>query len=461
MRGILAFAPLVALSIGCGPDPSLGDGPWGRGTTKSAIIGGTPDSGDPSVIELLYTVGLSPSACNGSSACSQTCVDSTGQPCTSGATCLCGVSGKCTGELVGPHSVVTAGHCTDLTAGGTLSGAGGPALTLCTSQADVMALGSGTAPASGCNVDLFVLFDNMCTSTDTMSSCEKALIQYGDYIFGDQVANPRYDAMASQFPDSSANTDNDIGLVHLASATLANGRAEPGLLVFNRADLGPQCTDLGDLKYVGYGITDPSQGSSALSGRKYSVTHDAKVKDAWHIEADGPQPDPLQTCGVGTPQEPICMGDSGGPSFDGSGHIVGIASLGDTNCATIGVSTRIDAYATWIDTTMAGWGDPKNGTVLPMDSGATTGTDAGAPAAPEASAPEVAADASMAQPPPVTQQEGGMSAAMPQASGGSGGGCSIGVVDPEGRATGELALPLILASTFARRRRRVGIRRAT
>jgi hypothetical protein len=460
MRDILVFAPLVALSIACGPDPSRGDGPWGIGTTKSAIIGGTPDSDDPSVIELLYTVGLPPSACNAGSACSQTCADAAGQPCTSGPTCLCGVSGKCTGELVGPQSVVTAGHCTDLTAGGTLSGAGGPALTLCTSPADVMALGSGTPPASGCNLDLFVLFNNMCTSTDTMSSCEKALIQYGDYIIGDKLVNPGYNATASQFPDSSADTDNDIGLVHLTSTKLANGRAEPSLLVFNRTDLGPQCTDLGDLKYVGYGIIDPSQGSNALSGRKYTVTHDAKVKDAWHIEADGTQPDPLQNCGVGTAQEPICLGDSGGPSFDSAGHIVGISSLGDTNCATIGVSTRIDAYAAWIDTTMAGWGDPKNGSVVPMDSGATTGIDTGAPPAPEASLPEAAADASMTQPPPVPPEEGGIAAAaMLQASGGSSGGCSIAVVARDGRRAGEL-VPLLMLAAFARCRRRIGNWRA-
>jgi hypothetical protein len=450
MRDILVFAWLVVLSVGCGPNPSARGEPPDLGRATSAIIGGAIDSDDPSVIELLYVVGLPPSACDGGSACLQTCLDGTGQPCTSGASCLCGAGAKCTGELVGPHSVVTAGHCTDLTAGGTLSGAGGPALTLCTSRADATTLASGMAPSSGCNVAVFALFNNRCTTTDLMDSCEKNLIQYGDYIFADQVVNPGYDANASLL-GGSAGMDNDIGLVRLASSTLVSGGGEPGVLVFNRADLGPQCTDLGELKSVGYGITDASHGSNALSGLKYAVTHDAKVVDAWHIEADGSQSDPLQTCGPGSGEEPICMGDSGGPSFDAAGLIVGIASLGDTTCSTLGVSTRIDAYAAWIDTTMASWGDPKNGTAAPTtDSGAVdacqactgTGDDAGAPSGPEASTPDATADAF------TEEAEGGTGVTTGPSSGS--GGCSVGVVAPKGRPDAIVPL-LILATVLVRR----------
>lgn len=206
-----------------------GDGPLRIGTAKSAIISGTLDSDDPAVVELFYIVGLSPSACDGGASCSQSCFDSTGQSCTSGATCLCEVGATCTGELVGPRSVVTAGHCTDLAAGGTLSGPNGPALTLCTSPADVMALSAGTPPSSGCNVAAYAIFNNRCTSTDAMESCERALIQNGDYIIADAFVNPGYDAHTTPFPDSSADTDNDIGLVRLSSSTLENGAAEPNL----------------------------------------------------------------------------------------------------------------------------------------------------------------------------------------------------------------------------------------
>jgi MYXO-CTERM domain-containing protein len=457
MRDTLVFASLVGLSIGCGSSPSTESGVR-IGTVKSAIIGGTLDSSDSSVIELLYIVGLSPSDCNGTSTCLQTCMDiTTRQPCSSGASCRCGVGAVCSGELVGPHSVLTAGHCTDLVAGGTFSGPGGPQLKLCTSQADVQSLAAGTLPSSGCNIDAFAIFNNRCTTNDTMESCETALLQNGDYIRADQVVNPGYNPnVPSPFPTSAADTDNDIGLVHLSSATQANGNAEPALLLFNRDDLGAQCSDLGELKTVGYGITDPDAGKSALSGIKYTVTHDWRVRDTWHIEADGAQADGLQACGVGTGLEPTCEGDSGGPTFDSAGHIVGVTSYGDQGCVDIAVSTRTDAYASWIDSTMTGWGDPKNGTVVPVDSGAAgpcdacSGVDDGAAPLPEASAQSASADASV-QAEASMPEEGDAESATVQ--GHSTGGCSVGSTAPDrGQAVAVVPL-MMMATTFLRRRR--------
>ena len=446
MRNLLTFALLVGLAIGCGYDPPT-QGPAQKvGTTNSAIIGGDLDPGDPSVIELLYIVGLTPSDCDGGAACLQSCLDTTGQPCTSGATCRCGVSAGCTGELIGPHSVVTAGHCTDLTTGGTLSGPGGPALTLCTSESDARMLAAGTMPSSGCNIAALALFNNKCTTNDSMGSCESTLIQYGDYIVADQLVNPDYERKAVP-PYTATNNDNDIGLLHLTSTTLVNGGSEPGLLLFNRADLGTECTDLGGLKSVGYGITQPSQGSMALAGLKYEVTTDAKVKDAWHIEEDGAQAYPSQTCGPGTGDEPTCEGDSGGPSFDGNGFIVGITSLGDMSCTAYGESVRIDAYASWLDTTMAGWGDPANGAVAPVDSGSlydSPASDDAAPIGPDASATSVETEAS------AVEAEGGSDQPAVRSSGSSNGsgGCAVGAASPAGRRAGGLA-PLLIMTTLA------------
>jgi secreted trypsin-like serine protease len=47
-----------------------------------------------------------------------------------------------------------------------------------------------------------------------------------------------------------------------------------------------------------------------------------------------------------------CSGDSGGPAFvDRSGtiYVGGITSFGDAACRTYGVSTRVDAYESWLE----------------------------------------------------------------------------------------------------------------
>src|SRR5690606_35169171 len=46
-----------------------------------------------------------------------------------------------------------------------------------------------------------------------------------------------------------------------------------------------------------------------------------------------------------------CFGDSGGPAFvqrGGTWYLGGITSWGDAYCTQFGVSTRVDAYASWI-----------------------------------------------------------------------------------------------------------------
>jgi len=462
-----SLALLAALAVACGSaGPSDLDNS-GVGTTESPIIGGTLDATDSSVLEIFYISTYPLSACNGNASCLKGCfVPSTGQACSSGSSCVCGLGATCTGELIGPHTVVTAGHCTDLTAGGEVAGPGGPALTICSSTSDVMAVASGQ-PTSACNLDVFVLFDNKCTTNDIMSTCEQGLVTAGSYIVADKVINPGYDGSV-QPPYTATSNNNDIGLVHLGSSRLENGQAEPGILTFNRAALGAACSDLGSLRFVGYGVTTASAGSSAISGVKYSVTHDVRVKDTWHNEEDGAQADPQATCGPGSGEEPTCSGDSGGPSFDSAGVIVGITSLGDTACMSYGQDTRIDAYADWIDGVMAGWGDPKNGSPATPDAGsadgacgscrATTGTDSGGGSLADSSvrtgdggngagggSGDGAADASSGAA-DATGSSGGR-------SGGSG-GCAVGAAGSGGTEQGLTMMSVTFAVCFLARRRR-------
>ena len=474
MRHLAVLAVLLGVTpVACGSSGPADADPSGVGTSQSDIIGGSLDAMDRSVLELFYATSYPLSACDGNSTCLQGCFDSTsGQACTSGANCICGSGATCTGELIGPHTVVTAGHCTDLTAGGEVSGPGRPALTICSSSADVMAIVEGNTTSDGCNLAIFVLFNNACTTNDTMNTCESGLINAGNYISADSATNPGYEGSVNP-PYTATNNNNDIGLLHLASSTLKNGQAEPGILTFNRADLGAACTDLGNLKFVGYGITDPAQGMNAISGVKYDVTHDVRVKDTWHDEEDGAQASPLSTCGAGSGQEPTCSGDSGGPSFNSAGVIIGVTSLGDTGCSEYGQDTRIDAYASWIDGKIASWGDPKNGPSTPADAsadaksccGVTPGSDAGNRSGVDSSMPGAgggtAEDAETGRDSPGTD-DANASAGAGGSGGknGGGGGCGVaamGSLNTE-RDTTIMSL-MFVASLLARRQRRAPNRR--
>lgn len=57
--------------------------------------------------------------------------------------------------------------------------------------------------------------------------------------------------------------------------------------------------------------------------------------------------------GNGTGTGGPCSGDSGGPMFTnrgGSVYVSGVTSYGDIRCNNYGVSTRVDAYESWIET---------------------------------------------------------------------------------------------------------------
>ncbi len=322
--------------------------------TYKRIVGGTYDPGDPAVIELFGISGYDPSECNGDRTCLQGCENASGQSCSSGTGCVCGAGFTCTSELIGPHTLLTAGHCTDLTPGGEISGTGGPAMVVCTDINDANNVLGGT-PTSTCNLVMFAIFNNTCETNDENSDCEFGLINGvdggpgGNFILIDQMVNPGYDPNVNP-----PGNDNDVGLCHLSQTTLENGGAEPALLEFNRTDEGNACSSLGSLKFVGYGITS---GSGQIAGVKMTVNHTADVLDDYH-NFEGA--DPYGSCTAGN-AEPTCSGDSGGPSLNSAGQIMGTVSLGDGSCTSWGQDCRADAQATFYDCQMQCWTDPING----------------------------------------------------------------------------------------------------
>ncbi|MFH1809214.1 MAG: trypsin-like serine protease [Pseudomonadota bacterium] len=133
---------------------------------------------------------------------------------------------------------------------------------------------------------------------------------------------------------------NDLALIRLsaAEASVAPVPALPASLGFTSADIG------GAINFAGFGKTE--NGSSGiklqvdhvLGGLGCSVAGCPSAGDAaTQISYD-------QTVGP-------CSGDSGGPAFiarAGQTYVGGMTSYGDSACTVYGVSTRADAYESWI-----------------------------------------------------------------------------------------------------------------
>ncbi len=129
---------------------------------------------------------------------------------------------------------------------------------------------------------------------------------------------------------NSMTLADDIGLIRLDSA-VTEATPVPHL----PASLGLSSSDKGDtLNFAGFGETESGGYGKLLQvDLKLSTVYSESFR---------------YTQSTGGP----CAGDSGGPAFferSGTWYVAGVTSYGDYACKTYGVSTKVDAYETWID----------------------------------------------------------------------------------------------------------------
>jgi hypothetical protein len=332
-RALVSLLVLVgACGVGTPAPPTM------RPVTKdrAGIVNGTVDLGDP--VEIYYQD-------NG--------------PAQSGF--------LCSGELIGPHTVLSAGHCTNTkTASSPLNcpGTSNPIEyanaanePLCTPDAQ------GNCPAN--TLLVAVIFNTGCTPSASGPSCEQQALSAGKYILADEIKSaPTYDPCASQLSD-------DIGVIHLSASVMGGGQAEPAILAVNTTDLGQAGTTLPTVRFVGYGITAGGANDSAI--KRQVSKNNVQVANAGELYETLTSSDNGLTC----------SGDSGGPSFvtfNGVERIVAVTSRGDANCQQAGIDTRVDPFVPWINQVMASHNDGQvNGgavtsTSTSSTSSSTTGT---------------------------------------------------------------------------------------
>ena len=236
--------------------------PEGVEIDTSKIVGGSKTSGDPSVV-LIFAYGRG--------------------------------GGLCTGEVIAPRAVLTAGHCVH-------------------------------PDEVGANVN-FVIYNG--------PDLNKAL--FSDFIrASESIPHPDFDP-------ADVGTGNDIGLL-LFDKDLVDKNGKPyEILPWNRKPLtDDQVTQ--PVRFVGYGVTSGDDQQADSSGVKRETTSTLSSFDDVLLE-------------FADTEHNTCSGDSGGPAFmniDGKETIIGVTSFGVTpyggnDCENGGFDTRVDLYVDWVD----------------------------------------------------------------------------------------------------------------
>lgn len=203
--------------------------------------------------------------------------------------------GLCTGELIAPDWILTAGHCVDPSVVGAANNA---------ALVQSIRVHFNT-------VDLFSAEGEVVTAVEAFEH-----------------------PMHPNFNTGAGFGKHDIGLIHLSKAVTD---VEPVLVNLVHDD----ATDGTVVTMVGYGATQVGAGGGA--GVEFVLKNRTIAKCSSIPEAG--TSDTSALCYSQTDSKGKCEGDSGGPSFaeiNGVTKVVGVTSYGDQNCADYGVDTRPD-----------------------------------------------------------------------------------------------------------------------
>ncbi len=215
----------------------------------------------------------------------------------------------CTGTLISPEVVVTAGHCLDRVLASRVS----------------VGFGSYTSSYGGGDMVWY-----QASEVDVHPS----------YFGGDSYTPPR----------------NDIALLRLSS----NAPAEISPIPILPANLALTGADIGqDLEYVGFGDTETGASGTKLT---YTATLNWVCTDPPGCAYDGGNVvGAPNTIGQSQQDGGTCVGDSGGPAFflrSGKEYLAGVTSYGDMYCVKFGFSTKVDEFEAFIYDFVGGQGQP-------------------------------------------------------------------------------------------------------
>lgn len=191
--------------------------------------------------------------------------------------------------------------------------------------------------------------------------------------FGDDMDGATWVGVASVHPHPELDVDeivNDIGMLQLS------GDAPAGVVPIAPlpAALAAAASVRSPVRFSGFGETSSgSIGTKLQAGDTIDLV--CPGPDGCYFDAAGGEVSPRTICFDQKPGGP-CGGDSGGPaivSADGREYVAGVTSYGDERCVAWGCSTKVDSFEPFLLPLLGGGA----GTACTRDGQCASGTCAG------------------------------------------------------------------------------------